>query len=425
MNDPTAALLGDPTAPRRRRGVGPKPLSDSVPDTFAETDTPGVVVAAAHLQVSQPPSVPPVPPARHRVHRPGPGVQMLLQRTRLTVLVGLAPAATVVLPPPAPLVLLSRPGTTPDSIPRLATTSTLDAPPHPAATLRTVSLRILVDALVSADPDDAGRARRRAGATGQLPADSSGLPSLAYRVKPGDDLESVARVAGCSGPAVLAANDMRPGAALKTGQLIRLPALATGPGTQEIPVGADPQRRRPSADTTRQMAARRRRTRRGEVIPSGDLPHRSYPAAVTKAASTNREALKQADVPDRATVKGMVRAAAVHFGVDPALALAVASMESGFDQRLVSPANAIGAMQLLPSTGAWAGELLGRPLDLLDTRDNITAGMVLLLALGRHADEQTTLAGYYQGLASVRRHGTFPDTRRYVATVRTLKLRFR
>ncbi|GAA3626214.1 hypothetical protein GCM10022223_49330 [Kineosporia mesophila] len=424
MSDPTAALLGDPAAPRRRRGAGPKPLSDTVPDTFAEPETPGVVVAAAHIQVPPPPA-PSAPSSRHRVHRPGPGVQMLLRRTRLTVLVGLAPPATTVPPPPAPLVLLSRPGTTPDSIPRLATTSTIDAPPHPAATLRTVGLRILFDALVSADPDDAALARRRATAAGQPPADASGSPTLAYRVKPGDDLESVARVAGCSGRAVLAANDMRPGAVLKTGQLIRLPALASGPGTQEIPVGTGPQRRRPSADTTRQMAARRRRTRRGEVIPAGDLPHRSYPAAVTTAASTNREVLKQADVPDRATVKGLVRATAVHFGVDPALALAVASMESGFDQRLVSPANAIGAMQLLPSVGAWAGELLGRPLDLLDTKDNITAGMVLLLALGRHADEQTALAGYYQGLASVRRHGTFPDTRRYVATVRTLKLRFR
>jgi len=116
----------------------------------------------------------------------------------------------------------------------------------------------------------------------------------------------------------------------------------------------------------------------------------------------------------------------VHLGLDPSLALAVACVESGFDQRLVSPANAVGVMQVVPSTGAWAAELLGRPLELLDARDNVLAGVALLLVLLDHAaDEQTALAGYYQGLDSVRRHALLPDTRRYVATVRTLKLRFR
>jgi hypothetical protein len=82
-------------------------------------------------------------------------------------------------------------------------------------------------------------------------------------------------------------------------------------------------------------------------------------------------------------------------------------------------------MQVLPSSGAWAGEVLDRRLDLLVTEDNVTAGVVLLAILTAHADEQTALAGYYQGLTSVHRHGMFADTRRYVATVRTLKLRFR
>jgi N-acetylmuramoyl-L-alanine amidase len=327
----------------------------------------------------------------------------------MTSLVGMIPEPE----PLPPLVLLGSPGITPDSIPRLAAAP----PPLRTAALRTAGLRVLQAALAEADPDENSLVRRRAAATGLHPVDTSGAPALAYRVKAGDDLESVARHAGCSGRAVLAANGMRPGAVLKTGQLIKLPALpknraAASPGPDE-------------PDTTREQAARRRRTRRGEVLPAGDLPHRSYPAAVTRAAATNRSALERAEVPDRATVRGLVRATAVHFGLDPALALAVASMESGFDHRLVSPANAIGVMQLLPSAGAWAGELLGRPLDLLEVKDNITAGVVLLLALGHRADEQSALAGYYQGLTSVRRHGTFPDTRRYVATVRTLKLRFR
>ncbi|GAB3262939.1 LysM peptidoglycan-binding domain-containing protein [Kineosporia babensis] len=404
MTDPNAAFLGVPAAAPRPSPQVPERAPGVIPSSVSRAFTPEDVSRVA-------PATPPVvlpAAARHRAQRPGPGIQLLLRRTRLTSIVGQPPAQ-----PTPPLVLLGRPGTTPDSIPHLAA-----APLAPTAALRTAGLRVLFDALVAADPDESSLARRRAAATGLHPVDTSGAPVLSYRVKTGDDLESVARVAGCSGRAVLAANGMRPGATLKAGQLIRLPALA--------PDSPSARRRRlESPDTTREQAARRRRTRRGEVIPAGDLPRRSYPAAVTRAAVTNRDALKRADVPDRATVRGLVRATAVHFGLDPALAVAVASMESGFDQRLVSPANAIGVMQLLPSAGAWAGELLGRPLDLLDTKDNITAGVVLLLALGHRTDEQTALAGYYQGLASVRRHGTFPDTRRYVATVRTLKLRFR
>jgi soluble lytic murein transglycosylase-like protein len=118
----------------------------------------------------------------------------------------------------------------------------------------------------------------------------------------------------------------------------------------------------------------------------------------------------------------MIRGTARALGVDPALALAVAEQESGFHQRVVSPADAIGVMQVLPSTGRWVGrEVVGRPLDLLDASDNVLAGVSLLAVLTRAAPVRTAVAGYYQGLASVRRHGMLPDTRRYVANVLALR----
>jgi hypothetical protein len=82
-------------------------------------------------------------------------------------------------------------------------------------------------------------------------------------------------------------------------------------------------------------------------------------------------------------------------------------------------------MQVIPSAGRWASSLIGKDLDLLDTQDNITAGVVLLSALTKAANgEPQAIAGYYQGLASVRSNGMFDDTRRYVANVQTLKSRF-
>jgi hypothetical protein len=68
--------------------------------------------------------------------------------------------------------------------------------------------------------------------------------------------------------------------------------------------------------------------------------------------------------------------------------------------------------------------VVGRRLDLLKPQDNVTAGVVLLKILTRSASQRTAVAGYYQGLKSVRERGMFPDTKRYVANIMVLKKRF-
>jgi len=111
-------------------------------------------------------------------------------------------------------------------------------------------------------------------------------------------------------------------------------------------------------------------------------------------------------------------------GVGPKLALAISWQESGWSQRQVSVANAIGAMQVIPSSGVWASELVGRKLNLLNAQDNVTAGMVILRSLTRTArSEQEAIASYYQGLISVQNSGMFPDTAQYVKSVLALKSR--
>src|SRR5690606_20101586 len=108
-------------------------------------------------------------------------------------------------------------------------------------------------------------------------------------------------------------------------------------------------------------------------------------------------------------------------GVDPKLMLALSYTESGWSQRAVSPANAIGIMQVIPSSGDWASALIGRKLNLLDPQDNVTAGTVVMRALLRAADnEDQAIAGYYQGLHGVRTQGMYPDTKNYVATVKAV-----
>ena len=130
-------------------------------------------------------------------------------------------------------------------------------------------------------------------------------------------------------------------------------------------------------------------------------------------------------VPSRDEMRQLIASTARSMGVDPALALAVGYQESGFDMRAVSPANAVGAMQVIPSSGQWASDLVGRPINLLDPNDNVVAGVAILRSLVRTGpDLPSAIAGYYQGAGSVRRNGMYDDTRRYVANVQTLMTRF-
>ena len=115
----------------------------------------------------------------------------------------------------------------------------------------------------------------------------------------------------------------------------------------------------------------------------------------------------------------LIRETAAQMGVDPRLALAHAYTESRFQHRSVSPANAIGAMQVIPDSGRWASGLAGRQLNLLVVEDNVEAGVVIMKALLRSTDKfDHAVGGYYQGLGSVRQYGLFADTRSYVANIK-------
>jgi soluble lytic murein transglycosylase-like protein len=112
-------------------------------------------------------------------------------------------------------------------------------------------------------------------------------------------------------------------------------------------------------------------------------------------------------------------------GVDPSLALAFAEQESGFNQRAVSPANAIGTMQVIPSSGEWASDLVGRKLNLLDPYDNATAGVAIIRQLTKTSkDLDHAIAGYYQGQYSVSKNGMFDDTKSYVESIKAHQKNF-
>ena len=151
----------------------------------------------------------------------------------------------------------------------------------------------------------------------------------------------------------------------------------------------------------------------------------TYSESTTSAANANKNALTSSSVPSRAEMKQIVRQTAIKMGVDPTLALAHAQVESGFDQSAVSPANAVGVMQVIPSSGVWASQLVGRNLNLLDPYDNVTAGVAIIKWLQANASSKDQgIAGYYQGLGGVRKYGMYPDTQSYVAKVKAAQANY-
>jgi N-acetylmuramoyl-L-alanine amidase len=204
-------------------------------------------------------------------------------------------------------------------------------------------------------------------------------PMGAYTVRPGDTLSSIAAASGTTVGQLAWMNGLDPAQLLQVGTALKLPS------------GAAP------------------------AVPEAAQPEPS----VVPPASPN-------PTPVRFTSAQIGQIAAQH-GVSPSLAAAVAWQESGFNNDVVSSANARGVMQVLPGTWTWVEQnLAGQELDPNSATDNVSAGSMYLAQLLRDSggDESVAVASYYQGQASVRAIGLLPDTQRYVANVMALRSRF-
>lgn len=228
------------------------------------------------------------------------------------------------------------------------------------------------------------------------PVKRSQLRMSRYVVKPGDTVSKIAKRFRCSQANLLAANRMRASDRIYAGKTLRVPV---------------------KLKTTK---APKKSTKKKNNTFAG----RTYADHIVAQADRNRATLKKRKLPTRAQMRTLIVATAKRYGVDPELALAVSWQESGWKQRVVSPANAIGTMQVIPSTGRFSSSIVGRDLDLLKAQDNVTAGVVLLDRLTGAAKLDIAVAGYYQGLGGVRRNGMYPDTKLYVKSVLRLKSQF-
>jgi hypothetical protein len=112
-----------------------------------------------------------------------------------------------------------------------------------------------------------------------------------------------------------------------------------------------------------------------------------------------------------------------HYGVDRRLVRALAWMESGYQTNLTSPAGAWGVLQILPPTWRYVETVLAGAKIPRTTSGNIRVGVLYLRELLREfrRDERRALAAWYQGPASVRKHGPLHATNVFVADVLALR----
>jgi LysM repeat protein len=138
--------------------------------------------------------------------------------------------------------------------------------------------------------------------------------------------------------------------------------------------------------------------------------------------ATRRVAYRTSSV---ASVRGLIDHWALHYGVDVHLVRALAWMESGYNNTLVSSVGARGIMQLLPTTFRYVETSLIGHRVRHNADGNVRAGVAYLTHLlhAFHGDKRLALAGWYQGERAVRNHGVYKVSKTFVADVLALEHR--
>lgn len=139
-------------------------------------------------------------------------------------------------------------------------------------------------------------------------------------------------------------------------------------------------------------------------------PHRLDDAQRAVYAHLDRYAHRSGLTDDErvSLARVIVREARRH-GIDPALVLAVMHVESRYDTFAVSHKDAMGLMQILPSTGAWLAPQAGvnwfGPQTLFDPEANVRIGVAYLRQLLDRYDGSvaTALAAYNWGPGAIDR----------------------
>lgn len=235
-----------------------------------------------------------------------------------------------------------------------------------------------------------------------------------YRVRPGDSLTAIAARFGVPVSQLARANGMSLAQTLLIGKVLQVPGGAGASYTVQ------------PGDSLSAIAIRHgvslgaladlNRLALSDVLPVGKrlvLPANALSSTL--------------DTFPRSSVRDSIVYWSNHYGVDQHLAAALAWMESGFNNAMVSPAGAVGVMQITPDTWDYVEQvlLLGRRVPH-DADGNVRIGVAYLHHLLHlfGGDERSALAAYYEGARALQDAGLLPGTKQYVDDIIALKARF-
>lgn len=256
-------------------------------------------------------------------------------------------------------------------------------------------------------------------------------------VQPGDTLSTIAVLLHTSVAALMAANHLGDANRVLAGRVLVVPgsprapgsAAPSGPGSPPLTITV----RR--GDTLSALASRYHTTvgalaaanhlanadrvlAGSRLVVPGGTPAMALASYVVPGARAHASGLPSALVahPARLGLRPAFASAAAAYGVPVAVLEALCWWESGWQGAIVSSTGAVGVCQIEPSTARLVNRSLGRSLNPAVPAQNIALGAAYLASLLRATGGNVglALAGYYQGLSSVRASGMFPSTRTYV-----------
>jgi hypothetical protein len=172
----------------------------------------------------------------------------------------------------------------------------------------------------------------------------------------------------------------------------------------------------PDAPPTRTTTVVRADTHSGRLVRSTVVASRVVPEKVVSAAPPPPPAAPKPAEPSL-TVNELVASIARRHEVEPSLVDSVIRVESNYNANAVSPAGAMGLMQLIPSTARRFGVN-----NTFHPEQNIEGGVRYLKYLMQlyNGDERLALAAYNAGEGAVAKYGAVPpykETQNYLHLV--------
>jgi LysM repeat protein len=257
-----------------------------------------------------------------------------------------------------------------------------------------------------------------------------------HTIRPSETLGGIARQHGTTVSALAAANGIRDPDHIIAGRVLRLPGVVSAPSSPQRAGGGSVVHVVAFGETLSGIARRHRVSVRAVAEANGVadidriragrrllLPEPAQ-AGPGGALDTSTFPQRLRSRPERLALVPHFQSQAARHGVPLDLLMALAWVESGWQNDVVSRAGAQGIGQLMPSTVAFVSEvLLRRQLNPALAEENIAmSARYLRWLLDRtHGDERLALAGYFQGPASVRDRGVLPVSDAYVALVQAVR----